>query len=114
MYGLSEQTLTFHWNTTYVLASPSYVIKAEASIVENETNTDNNVCIDGTIKIKIQGDVDGDGFVYVDDLDLFGRAWYTNLEDPNYNPEADFDGDGTIYVTDLDIFGRNWYKTAWE
>jgi hypothetical protein len=68
-----------------------------------------------TFNATLQGDIDGDGFVYVNDLDAFGRAWYTRLgEDPNYNPKADFDGDGIIYVDDLDIFGRNWYKKAWE
>jgi len=113
MYGLSEQTLTFHWNTTYVLASPSYVIKAEASIVENETNTDNNIYTDGSVKIKIQGDVDGDGLVYLKDLNLFGKAWRAKVGDSNYDPQCDFDGDGWIYLKDLNIFGKNWYKRAW-
>jgi hypothetical protein len=58
------------------------------------------------------GDIDRDGVVYLNDLDLFGRAWYTSEGDSNYNPDCDFDNDGLVYLTDLNAFGKNWYKQA--
>jgi hypothetical protein len=112
MYGLSEETLIFTWDVTYVQAG-IYTIKVEAELLENETNTENNTYINGTIKIKIMGDINGDGWVYLSDLDLFGRAWYSREGDTNYNPDCDFDNDGLVYLTDLNVFGENWYKQAW-
>jgi len=46
----TSKTLTFNWNTAGVPAG-TYTIKAEASIVSNETDTADNTLTDGTIKV---------------------------------------------------------------
>jgi hypothetical protein len=108
----NSTTITFTWNTTG-FAKGNYTISAYAWPVPGETHTaDNNYTYSQKIIVTLAGDFDGDGFVYVDDLNIFGWAWYTRLGDPNYNPLCDFDNDGLIYVDELDVFGRNWYKHA--
>jgi len=47
-----DKTLTFSWNTTGVTPDVNHTIKAEASTVQGETNTDNNANADSTIKVK--------------------------------------------------------------
>lgn len=111
MYGLSELNVTFTWDATNIRAG-TYTIKAEASTVENETNTTNNIFVDGTIMVKIQGDIDGSGKVEYTDLFYFGKAWMSKPGAPNWNPEADFDSDGSVGYTDLFVFGKNWMKQA--
>ena len=49
----AEIALTFSWNTTEVYVG-SYIIKAEASVVENETDTADNVYVDGTVEVILE------------------------------------------------------------
>ena len=46
-----SRVLTFSWNTVGVVEG-NYTLKAEASRVEGEANTANNIYVDGTIEIK--------------------------------------------------------------
>jgi len=54
----------------------------------------------------VAGDLNGDGFVGLDDLDLILQNW--NLTVPPGNPWADPNGDGFIGLDDLDIVLNNW------
>ncbi len=54
----------------------------------------------------VQGDLDGDGFVGLNDLDLILNNW--NLTVPPGDPLADPNGDGFIGLADLDIVLNNW------
>ncbi len=56
----------------------------------------------------IEGDLDGDGFVGLDDLDIILRNW--NQTVPPADPLADPNGDGYVGLDDLDIVLRNWNK----
>lgn len=47
-----NRTLTFVWNTTYVLAG-SYTIRAVAERLRGETETEDNVYADGTVTVRI-------------------------------------------------------------
>lgn len=108
----ATQTLTFNWNTTGV-ASGNYTIRAEASIVPDELNTDNNNFVDGTIKIitPILGDINGDGTIDVNDLILLVEAYGATSTSPNWNPDADLNDDGVIDIYDLQLLGKNYGKT---
>ena len=46
----SSETLTFSWDTTG-MSTGEYVIKAEATVVEGEVDTADNIYIDGTVSI---------------------------------------------------------------
>lgn len=107
----TTQTLTFSWNTTEVVQG-NYTISAEASMVPDELNTDNNIFRDGTIRIKIPGDIDGDGYVGSSDFSVLAGAYGSSSEEPAFDQEADIDGDGYVGSSDFSILAGNYGKTA--
>ena len=82
-------TLTFTWDTTGLEPCNNYTIKAEASPVVYETNLENNLYIDGFVKIKMIGDVNGDGKIDIYDVVLVISAYGCKEEDPDWIPDAD-------------------------
>lgn len=104
--------LTFSWNTTDAQPCVNCTIKAEASTVPGESDTTDNLFTDGTVKIKLVGDVNGDGAVDVSDMTIVSIA-YGNFEgEPGYNPEADLNKDGIVDMRDLATVARNLGKTC--
>lgn len=87
-------------------------MKAEASAVPGEADISNNVYIDGTIKIKMQGDLNGDGVVDVFDLSKVGMAYGTFEGMPGYDVEADINQDGLVDARDLAIVSANYGNTC--
>lgn len=89
--------ISYDWNTTGFAASNTpYVMKAEAEILPYEINTTNNVYVDGNVKLKLVGDVNGDGTVNIDDLIAWDAAYGSVQADPNWNAQADINGDGVV------------------
>jgi len=82
-------TLMFSWNTTGLTPCSNFTIWAEASEVPYEVNLDNNIFIDGWVKIKMLGDINGDGAVDVYDAVLLNTIYGSREGDPEWNPEAD-------------------------
>jgi hypothetical protein len=99
-------TLTFTWNTTGVNYG-NYTISAEANVVPGETDTADNTYINGTVKIRIPGDIDGDGDVDKFDFGSFALAFGSEIGEPRYNPEADLDHDGDVDKFDFGTFALN-------
>lgn len=58
----------------------------------------------------IEGDIDGDGFVGISDLNIVLGAWNQNI--PPGNPLADLSDDGFIGIDDLNIVLGNWNAGA--
>lgn len=62
------------------------------------------------------GDANGNNRTDVKDILYVIKSWFTEIGDPNYNPNADFDGTSFIDVMDLAItssnFGRIWDGTG--
>ena len=54
----------------------------------------------------IDGDLDGDGFVGINDLNIVLAAWNQNV--PPANPLADPSGDGFVGIDDLNTVLGNW------
>jgi hypothetical protein len=96
--------LFFAWNTSDVPPCHSYTIEAVASTVPGETNTTNNVLFDGSVRVRIRGDVTGDDVVNMDDvvrmLDAFG-SFSDDRHHFRWNPFADFNQDGKIDMSDI-------------
>ena len=108
----AAKNLTFNWDTTNVITCLHYTIRAKASVLPAETNIADNTYIDGTVKVKLPGDVNADGIVDVFDLVLVGVAFGSQEGEPSYNPDADLNGDGVIDIFDAVIVGSNFGNEA--
>jgi len=84
-----NRTLTFMFSTTGLEPCNNYTISARADPVPHETNTGNNYLEGGWVKIKILGDVNGDGQVDIYDIVIASDAYRTMEGDPDYVADAD-------------------------
>jgi len=107
-------TLVFTWNTSETTQTlyTTYSIKAQASIVTNETETTNNLFVDGPVKVVIRGDSNGDQVVNILDIMAVSNAFGSTPESPRWNILGDLNGDGRVTVNDLILmarsFGQKW------
>jgi hypothetical protein len=105
--------VTYDWNTTGVPASNTpYTIKVQADVLPYETNTANNVFIDGSVKLKLIGDINGDGKVDINDLIAWDAAYNSHQGDPNWNPQADINGDGAVDQLDGQLIIQNYHNSV--
>lgn len=108
----SNTTKFFIWDTSSVAAGYSYTIKAEASAVPSEADLSNNVKVDGSVKVKLIGDVNNDNIVDLNDLIAWDVAYgSTSPLDPNWNPQADINEDGKVDSADGTLIVQNYHKT---
>jgi hypothetical protein len=105
-------TITFNWNTSSVQPCKNYTIWAQASIVPGETDTTDNTLTDGTVKIKLMGDVNGDGKVDGKDIALIVKAFGSYPGHPRWNPNADINNDNKIDAKDVALTLKNYGKTC--
>ena len=105
----ATETLTFNWNTTGV-APGNYTIRAEASTVLDELNTENNNFIDGKIIIlaPLLGDINGDGTININDLILLVEAYGATSTSPNWNPNCDLNDDNKVDASDIFELSKNY------
>jgi len=105
------EPLDFTWNTSNVPPG-TYKIIANASI-NGQTDTDpaDNTFIDGEVYVKISGDVNGDKVVDVYDFSDLGKAYGSELGDPNWNQDCDFNRDNKVDASDLLDLSENYGKT---
>lgn len=57
---------------------------------------------------RIVGDLDLDGDVDADDLNILMASWNKSAGDPGYNPDADLNNDDIVNYLDRFILSRNW------
>jgi len=103
----ANTTLEFNWNLAGV-AEGTYTIRAEATVLYGEIDTEDNTKTDGTVKIKHPGDANDDSVLNAYDLGILAKAWGTSVGEPLYDARADFNGDGTIDELDHDILKAYW------
>jgi hypothetical protein len=102
-------TLIFTWDTTNAVPG-THTLKAVANMVLAEANITDNTLIDGTVRIRMQSDVDGDNKIDIKDIALAGLAFgsYTYpVISPRWNPDADINGDCRVDIRDLAIIARH-------
>ena len=100
----------FMWNTTGVPYWHNYTISAYASPVPYETELTNNRYNDGTVKIRIPGDVKDDDAVNILDCIAASSAFGSTPSDPQWNRFCDLNSDGRINVLDLILMANNFGK----
>jgi len=105
----TNTTLIITWKTTDVTV---HTIKAEATILPNETDTtDNTMASPATVKVKILGDVNNDNKIDIKDIATAALAFGTYPGHPGWNSQADIDQDGKIYIKDLALIAKNFGTT---
>lgn len=116
--GSNVQTVV--WDTTG-FAYGNYTLKASADVVSGETNTANNNCTGGWVRVSIVGDITGgtpnlldfvpDGQVNMKDVGTVARFFSQDV--PPAPPECDVTGittglpDGTINMRDVGLVARH-------
>lgn len=102
---------TFPWNTSST-AFGTYIISASASIVTGETNTADNTFVDGTVQIKIPGDINGDNLVNILDAGLLAYDFWSKPGDPKWNDgRSDINDDNKVNVLDAAWISYNFGRS---
>jgi len=102
----TETTFTFEWNTTDAPPCHNYTISAEAPPLPDETDTADNMFEDGYVKIKMLGDVNGDGTINMRDISEAAQAFGAYPGHPRWNPEVDLNSDGVVNMRDLSMIAQ--------
>jgi len=102
----TNYTATFVWNTLGVLWG-KYVLSAHITPLPFETHISDNTLIDGIVKLKIPGDINGDDVVDIFDATLASKAFASKPGSPNWNPDADLNGDGLVDIFDMIILSSH-------
>jgi hypothetical protein len=114
----AQLNVTLTWNTSALHPCDSYIVRAEASYIQYEYNLTNNILTDGTVKIRVLGDMDGDGVVDGKDITMISRAFGSYPGHPRWNPDADITGseylvpDGYVDAKDLALVSKNFGRTC--
>jgi hypothetical protein len=107
----ATKTLTFLWSTTG-WSKNAYTLKAVASAVPGETDTDDNTLTDGSVLVSLPGDLNGDKRVNTADLLMLARDLVNAIRGKPWNPNCDINNDGNCNSRDLTIllsnFGKSW------
>jgi len=90
----------FSLNTSTLLPCHNYTIKGEATLVPYEYNETNNVLIT-SLKVRLLGDLNGDGRVDLDDVLTVSLAFGSYPGCPNWDPNADIYRDNKIDLADV-------------
>jgi parallel beta-helix repeat protein len=105
-------TLGVSWNTSGLRACNSYNVRAEVSIVVGETYVEDNVFVWGFVKVKMVGDVSGDGLVNILDIHAIAKSFGSEVGGPKYSVVCDMNLDGLINIVDLFLAAKNFNKTC--
>jgi hypothetical protein len=101
--------LLFIWNTSGA-SYGNHTLSASAEAVFGEYDTVDNNFIDGTVYVKLPGDVNGDGIVDASDIFDLSEAYGSMSGDPEWNSDRDFNDDGIVDVSDLFTLCKNYGK----
>jgi hypothetical protein len=93
-----------------------YTVTCSVTQVGNETITDDNTFVSGSITVTIPGDVNGDFKVKLADLAILAQHYAHRPPDGHVDAlivecfNADIDGNGVVDLSDLVILSQNYGK----
>jgi hypothetical protein len=102
----TNYTVTFIWDTSGV-SFGKYRLSAQILPLPFETHISDNTLIDGIVKLKIPGDINGDDVVDIFDALLASAAYGSKPGDPNWNPDADLNGNSIVDIFDMIILASH-------
>jgi thermitase len=107
------RTLTLLWNTTGIKPCRNYTMTAYATPVFAETNTaDNTLSSPTSVKVKLLGDINGDGKIDAKDVAAACVAYGSYPGHPRWNLGADINSDGKIDVRDIAVICRSFGQSC--
>jgi hypothetical protein len=107
-----ERTVTIAWNTSTAEPCHNYSISATADPVPFEMNLADNTLIDGNVKIRLMGDVNGDGKVDMRDIAQLVQVFRTYPGKPGWDPMNDLDRNNLNDMRDIVICILNFGKSC--
>jgi len=106
-------TLTFNWDLSSSSVPSNYTLKANVTLI-GDTNPGNDEHINGQVKVKVFGDVDGNNLVNPTDVNTYmAFAYGSSFGQPNYNCQCDFNADSYVNPTDINTYLAFWYGYPW-
>lgn len=105
-------TAIIAWNTTAAAPCHNYTISAYAWPVPYEINLADNSFTDGKVKIKMMGDINGDGIIDYRDINQVAMAFGSTPASPRWNPDCDLNRDGVIDMKDMFVVAKRFGQTC--
>jgi parallel beta-helix repeat protein len=100
------------WNTSSLAPCQAYYVKAEVSPVLGESHTSDNVYDSGFVKIKMVGDVNGDGRVNTLDIAAVATAFGSRVGESSYRLNYDMNLDYVANIVDISMAARSYGKSC--
>lgn len=106
-----QETVTFQWDTTGMAPLTKYTIRANVTILADETNVTDNELTD-IVTIKLLGDIVFDRVIDISDVVSVTSIYRSKEGDPNWNPEVDLVQDKVIDIADV-VTVTSIYRTTY-
>lgn len=107
-----ERVMIMTWSTSAVQPCHNYTISGVADPAPYQTDLSDINFTDGNVKIRLMGDVNGDGKVDMRDIAQLVQVFHTFPGKPNWTPENDLDNNGLIDMRDIAICIMNFGKSC--
>ncbi len=107
--GLTEAEYIVTWNTAG-WDYGDYAISVNVTAVTNETEIADNFMADGSIRVTLAGDADGDFDVDIFDIVKIAGSYGAKEGQPKYDANCDCDKDGDVDIFDVVIAASNYGK----
>lgn len=107
-----ETVIIVAWDTSSVAPCQNYTISATAGPVPYEFNLSDNNLTDGKVKIRVMGDVDGNGTVNMKDIQKACNAYGSFPGTSKWDFYTDLNRDGRIDLRDIGIICNNFQKSC--
>lgn len=112
VYALAKVASNASYTLTASKSGYSFASRAATTSMSADSGSPGNVWgVDFAGAPALPGDINGDGYVNVGDLQILVACWNSHPGDAGYNARADLNGDGQIGASDLQVLVANWARS---